>query len=103
MARRRMLAACRRRTVVITNPTHFAVALEYQRDAMAAPQVLAKGADHMAQRIQDVAREHGIPIVENMPLARALYSHAEIGDVDSRPSCSTPWPKCWPTWSASSS
>ena len=72
MARRRMLAAVKA-TVVITNPTHFAVALEYRRDAMAAPRVVAKGADHMAQRIKDVAREHGVPIVENVALARALY------------------------------
>jgi flagellar biosynthetic protein FlhB len=81
MARRRMLAAVPTATVVITNPTHFAVALEYKRDAMAAPRVLAKGADHVAQRIKDVAREHGIPTVENVTLARALYAHAEIDEV----------------------
>jgi len=81
LARRRMLAAVPKATVVITNPTHFAVALEYKRDAMAAPRVLAKGADHVAQRIKDVAREHGIPTVENVTLARALYAHAEIDDV----------------------
>ena len=61
LARRRMLAAVPKATVVITNPTHFAVALEYKRDAMAAPRVVAKGADHVAQRIKDVAREHGDP------------------------------------------
>ena len=81
MARRRMLAAVPKATVVITNPTHFAVALEYRRDAMAAPRVLAKGADHVAQRIKDVARAHGIPTVENVTLARALFSHAEIDEV----------------------
>jgi flagellar biosynthetic protein FlhB len=81
MARRRMLAAVPKATVVITNPTHFAVALEYKRDAMAAPRVLAKGADHVAQRIKDVAREHGIPTVENVTLARALYANAEIDEV----------------------
>jgi flagellar biosynthetic protein FlhB len=81
LARRRMLASVPKATVVITNPTHFAVALEYKRDAMAAPRVLAKGADHMAQRIKDVAREHGIPTVENVTLARALYAHAEIDEV----------------------
>jgi len=81
LARRRMLAAVPKATVVITNPTHFAVALEYKRDAMAAPRVLAKGADHIAQRIKEVAREHGIPTVENVALARALYSHAEIDEV----------------------
>ncbi len=81
MARRRMLAAVPKATVVITNPTHFAVALEYKRDAMAAPRVVAKGADHTAQRIKDVAREHGVPTVENVTLARALYAHAEIDEV----------------------
>jgi flagellar biosynthesis protein FlhB len=81
MARRRMLAAVPKATVVITNPTHYAVALEYRRDAMAAPRVVAKGADHLALRIKDVAREHGVPTVENVTLARALYAHAEIDDV----------------------
>jgi len=81
LARRRMLAAVPKATVVITNPTHFAVALEYKRDAMAAPRVVAKGADLVAQRIKDVARAHGIPTVENVTLARALYAHAEIDEV----------------------
>ena len=81
MFRRRMLSATKGATVVITNPTHFAVALEYRRDAMAAPRVVAKGADHVAQRIKDVAREHGVPMVENVTLARALYAHAEIDEV----------------------
>jgi flagellar biosynthetic protein FlhB len=81
LARRRMLSAVPKATVVITNPTHVAVALEYKRDAMAAPRVLAKGADHMAQRIKEVARAHGVPTVENVTLARALYAHAEIDEV----------------------
>ena len=81
MARRRMLAAVPKATVVITNPTHYAVALEYKRDAMAAPRVVAKGVDHIAERIKAVAREHGVPTVENVTLARALYAHAEIDDV----------------------
>jgi len=81
LARRRMLAAVPKATVVITNPTHFAVALEYKRDAMAAPRVVAKGADLVAQRIKDVARAHGVPTVENVTLARALYAHAEIDEV----------------------
>ena len=80
MARRRMLAAVPKATVVITNPTHVAVALEYKRDAMAAPKVLAKGADHVAQKIKEVAKAHGIPTVENVTLARALYAHAEIDE-----------------------
>src|SRR4029453_19174316 len=65
MVRRRMLSAVPKATVVITNPTHFAVALDYRREAMHAPRVIAKGADHMAQKIKDVAREHGVPMVEN--------------------------------------
>ena len=81
MARRRMLGDVQKATVVITNPTHFAVALEYRRGEMAAPKVLAKGADHLALKIREQAREHGVPIVENKPLARALYKEAEVGDV----------------------
>jgi flagellar biosynthetic protein FlhB len=79
LSRRRMIADVARATVVITNPTHFAVALEYRRDTMAAPRVLAMGADHVALRIRDVARHHGVPIVENKPLAQALFRTAEIG------------------------
>ncbi|GHV42055.1 flagellar biosynthesis protein FlhB [Spirochaetia bacterium] len=67
--------------VVITNPTHFAVALEYNRDAMQAPQVTAKGEDEMAFRIRRIAADNGVPIVENRPLARALYAEAEVGDI----------------------
>ena len=81
LSRRRMLRDVQRATVVITNPTHFAIALEYKRDSMSAPRVLAKGADHMARRIRERALEHGVPIVENKPLARSLYAHAEVGDV----------------------
>ena len=81
MVRRRMLKAVKNATVVVTNPTHFAVALQYDRATMGAPIVVAKGADHMAQRIKAVAREHGVPMVENVPLAQALYKGAEIGDV----------------------
>jgi flagellar biosynthetic protein FlhB len=67
--------------VVITNPTHYAVALEYQMGSMPAPRVSAKGADELALRIRRIARESGVPIVENKPLARALYAEAEIGDI----------------------
>lgn len=80
IARRRMLAAVPKATVVITNPTHYAVALQYQRAAMAAPVVVAKGQNLVAARIKAIAREHGVPIVENKPLAQALYRTAEIGD-----------------------
>ncbi len=66
--------------VVVTNPTHFAVALEYRQESMTAPRVSAKGMDDVAQRIKAVAREHNVPIVENKPLARALHASVEIGD-----------------------
>jgi flagellar biosynthetic protein FlhB len=77
--RRRMMSAVPKATVVITNPTHFAVALEYRRAQMGAPVVVAKGQGFLAQRIKAVAREHGVPMVENVPLAQALYTHVDIG------------------------
>jgi len=80
MNRSRMLKAVPQATVVITNPTHFAVALEYRRQEMSAPKVVAKGQDLMAARIRKIAREHGVPIVENVTLARALYKNVDIGD-----------------------
>ena len=79
MSRRRMISAVPRATVVVTNPTHFAVALEYRRGEMAAPRVIAKGRGLLAERIKAVAREHGVPTVENVPLAQALYKSAEVG------------------------
>jgi flagellar biosynthetic protein FlhB len=81
LSRRRMLRDTARATVVITNPTHYAVALEYRREKMAAPVVVAKGRDLVAARIREVARANNVPIVENPPLARALHAGAEIGDV----------------------
>jgi flagellar biosynthesis protein FlhB len=80
MARRRMIEDVKNATVVVTNPTHFAVALQYNRDSMLAPKVLAKGRDILAARIREEARKHGIPIVENKPLAQALYKTVEIGE-----------------------
>ena len=80
MANKRMLAAVPQATVVVTNPTHVAVALEYKRDRMFAPKVVAKGGDLIAERIKAVAREHGVPVVENVPLARALFKDADVGD-----------------------
>ena len=79
-ARRRMLSAVPKATVVITNPTHYAVALEYRREAMSAPRVLAKGQDKLAARIREIAREAGVPIVENVTLAQALYRGVDVGD-----------------------
>ncbi len=66
--------------VVITNPTHFAVALEWDRISMPSPMLTAKGMDEIAQRIKTIAKDNGVPIVENKPLARALYAELEIGD-----------------------
>jgi flagellar biosynthetic protein FlhB len=75
--RRRMIAAVPKATVVITNPTHYAIALEYER-GMEAPICVAKGVDALALKIREVADEHSVPIVENPPLARALHATVEI-------------------------
>ena len=77
-ARRRMMAAVPKATVVVTNPTHFAVALEWDEVKMEAPVVVAKGADLVAKRIREIANEHGVPIMENPPLARTLYAKVEL-------------------------
>ncbi len=79
MARRRMMQDVPKADVVITNPTHYAVALRYQSGEMNAPTVVAKGARLLAQRIKEIAREHGIPMVEDVALARALYKGVEVG------------------------
>lgn len=79
MARKRMMQAVKKADVVITNPTHFAVAIVYEKDKMLAPKVVAKGADLIAQRIKKVAAEAGVPMVENVPLARTLYKSVKIG------------------------
>lgn len=76
--RRRMMAAVPTASVVVTNPTHFAVALRYEHGQMRAPVVVAKGVDALALRIREVAGAHKVPIVESPPLARALYASAEI-------------------------
>jgi flagellar biosynthetic protein FlhB len=75
--RRRMIAAVPKATVVITNPTHYSIALQYER-GMEAPICLAKGVDTVALKIREVAAEHSIPLVENVPLARALYATVEV-------------------------
>ena len=80
MARRRMMSAVPKADVVITNPTHYAVALQYQEGRMRAPQVVAKGTRETAARILELARENNVPVLSAPPLARALYRHAEVGD-----------------------
>lgn len=80
IAARRMMQELPTADVVITNPTHFAVALKYDDSRMGAPQVIAKGKDLIAQRIREVAEEHGVPLFAAPPLARALFRTTEIGD-----------------------
>jgi flagellar biosynthetic protein FlhB len=77
-AQKRMMAAVPEADVVITNPTHFAVALAYEMETMSAPRLVAKGADVLAQRIREIAEENQVPLVENPPLARALYASVEL-------------------------
>lgn len=80
MARKRMMSEVPKADVVVTNPTHFAVALKYESGKMAAPRVVAKGMNALAARIREVAAENDVPLVEIPPLARALYKHTEPGD-----------------------
>jgi len=79
MARRRMMAAVPEADVVITNPTHVAVAVRYEAGKMEAPVVLAKGQELVAKKIREIAREHDVPLVENPPVARLLHSKVEVG------------------------
>jgi flagellar biosynthetic protein FlhB len=79
LARRNMMKEIPNATAVIVNPTHFAVAIRYEMEAMAAPRVLAKGKNYLALRIRKIALEHQVPIVENQPLAQALYQSADVG------------------------
>lgn len=80
MARRRMMAEIPNADVVVTNPTHYAVAIQYKNDSMRAPVVVAKGADAIALKIREIAAEHKISVLESPKLARALYAHTELGD-----------------------
>lgn len=81
MAMQRMMQEVPKADVIITNPTHFAIALKYDATKMEAPRIIAKGMDHVALRIREIAKENGVVTMENKPLARALYERAEIGDV----------------------
>lgn len=80
LALMRMMQEVPKADVIITNPTHFAVALQYDASKMDAPRVIAKGQDHMALRIRQIAKENGVMTMENKPLARALYQRTDIGD-----------------------
>jgi flagellar biosynthetic protein FlhB len=81
MARNRMMQDVKKADVVITNPTHLAVALGYDASVNVAPVVLAKGRDKTAQKIKEIAEEADIPIVENKPLAQVLYKSVEVGEM----------------------
>lgn len=80
MARRRMMAEIPNADVVVTNPTHYAVAIQYKNDSMRAPVVVAKGADAIALKIREIAAEHKVSVLESPKLARALYAHTDLGD-----------------------
>jgi flagellar biosynthesis protein FlhB len=80
MARRRMMEDVKTADVIVTNPTHFAVALKYKAHEMPAPVVVAKGAGVIAQKIKEIGTKHRVPLVENKPLAQGLYHAVNIGD-----------------------
>jgi flagellar biosynthetic protein FlhB len=79
LARRHMMKEIPTATAVVVNPTHYAVAIRYDMSAMTAPRVVAKGRNYLARRIREIAMSHSVPIVENQPLAQALYKHVEVG------------------------
>jgi flagellar biosynthesis protein FlhB len=79
MARRRMMAEVPNASVIVTNPTHYAVALRYD-ETMRAPRVVAKGADLIAAKIRELGAEHQVPVLESPALARAIFRHAEINE-----------------------
>jgi len=79
MARKRMMQAVKTADVIITNPTHIAIAISYDKEKMAAPRVVAKGADFVAQTIKKIAADAGVPMVENVPLARTLFKTVKLG------------------------
>ncbi|OFZ70691.1 MAG: flagellar biosynthesis protein FlhB [Betaproteobacteria bacterium RBG_16_58_11] len=79
-ARKRMMSAVPKADVIVTNPTHYAVALKYEEGQMAAPQIVAKGMGLLAERIMELGQEHAVPVLQAPPLARALYRHADVGD-----------------------
>jgi flagellar biosynthetic protein FlhB len=78
-ARRQMMKEVPTATAVVVNPTHYAVAIRYEMDSMAAPRVVAKGKNYLALRIRQKAIDHQVPLIENPPLAQALYKSVEVG------------------------
>ena len=80
MAQKRMIADVPKADVIVTNPTHLSIVIRYDNLTMVAPQIIGKGQDHLALRIREIAKEHDIPIVENVPLARALYKTVKVGE-----------------------
>ncbi|MDE5680529.1 MAG: EscU/YscU/HrcU family type III secretion system export apparatus switch protein, partial [Lachnospiraceae bacterium] len=79
VSRRRMMQSLPQADVVITNPTHYAVAIKYDPEVLDAPIVIAKGEDYLAKKIKEIAKENNVEIVENKPLARMLYANVEVG------------------------
>jgi flagellar biosynthetic protein FlhB len=79
ISQRRMIAKVPEADVIVTNPTHISIMLKYDTESMVSPQVIGKGADYLAMRIREIAREHNIPIVENIPLARTMYKTVKVG------------------------
>jgi len=80
MSKRRMMESVPKATVVVTNPTHLSIAIQYEQETMEAPLVVAKGADNIAMKIREIAKEHDIPLYEDVGLARAMYDKVEPGD-----------------------
>lgn len=80
IARRRMMAGIPKADIIITNPTHYAVAIKYTEGGLSAPKLVAKGADDVALRIREIAKENNVPMLESPKLARALFTHSELGD-----------------------
>jgi flagellar biosynthetic protein FlhB len=78
-AQKRMMQDVPTADVIVTNPTHLSIAIKYDKETMISPEVIAKGADHVALKIREIAKEHDIPIVENVPLARSMYKTVELG------------------------
>ena len=81
MMNRNLVANVSKADVVVTNPTHYAIAFQYDREVAQAPMVVAKGVDSVALRIKEIAKENDVPIKENRPLARELYDKVEVGDI----------------------